>query len=165
MPRVIRPIPEDPDAGPSGVNDRSSIISQDAPGVVEVDGVVELFIEDKEPRGERFLEVIMGTRDSAEAFAANQSVMFVLNNEEEFEARTDNPTPEDFNQAFTVFGVEPTAIIAWLETLIADYEQGQDDLESFMQVGPIAEDIGGSKAAMKVINEGDEFDQLQDYRL
>ena len=150
---------------PGGAETLPSTIASSSRGAVAVDASVELFIEDADPRGEAFLEFIMSVPSLADALASDPFIMFVINNEEVFEDRLSEPTPEDFDQAYTSLTGPVAEVVAWIETLLADYDAGQTELENLMDIGPIADEIGDSAAAMAVINKGDELTDIQDYRV
>ena len=149
---------------PGGAQTLSSTVASSSRGVVAVDASVELFIEDADPRGEAFLEFIMSVPSLADALASDRFIMHVINNEEVFEDRLSEPTPEDFDQAYTSLTGPVAEVVAWIETLLADYDAGQTELEKLMDIEPIAGEIGDSAAAMAVINKGDELTDIQDYR-
>lgn len=143
----------------------AGVISGEAPAPVEIEAAAQLFIDDKVPRGEAFLEFLLSYEDTAEAITGSEAFMYVINNEGKFSGREDNPTPEDFNTALTVMEDPAARLVAYIELFLSDYTQGQSGLDTFMDSKSAAEQLGDSRQAVRVINDGDDRPDLQDYRV
>lgn len=162
---IIEPKGEgDTQERPSSV-DLPSTVSEKTAAIPGVDGIVELFIDDADPRGEAFADFLSSFPDTANNLGDNSAAMYVVNNEEEFSARRTNATPDNFDQAYLTTDAPVRQLVAYIETFLSDYTQGQDNLEVFMSIPEAAEQLGDSKQAMRVINEGDDRPDLQDYRV
>lgn len=146
------------------VNSEFSQVAFDAPAVTEVEGAVELFIDDKDPRGEAFLEFMMEQKPAANAIGESDVIMWVINNEDQFSNREDNPTPDDFDRAYTTLPREVASITAYIERFLSAYDSGQDDLDALLSTNITGNDLTESTQAMAVIVEGDDWPDIQDYR-
>lgn len=140
------------------------VISTEAPDTIGIEAAVRLLIDDKVPRGEALLDFLLSYEDTAEAITGSEAFMYVINNEGQFSNREENPTPQNFDTALTLLDDPAARLIAYTELLLADYDQGQSDLQTLMDSPPAARQLGDSPQAMRVINDGDDRPDLQDYR-
>ena len=147
-----------------GSQDRASVIASDSEGIPSVEAAVELFLEDKDPRGEAFETFLLSFPDTEAELSDNVGSAFVLDNKGQFSSREDNPTPDDFSQAYVSMGESVALTVAYIELFLSDITTGEEDLEIFMGIDEIADDLANSKQAMRVITQGEDFGGLVDYR-
>jgi hypothetical protein len=142
-----------------------STVSTDSPAAVAIEGAVQLFLQDKTPRGEALLEFMMESQPIAEAITSDESMMYVIHNEGLWDGRNSDPVPDDFDAAYTALPIEVAACCAYVERFLSDYTAGQNELDTLLDIAPVANDLTESVPAMHVIQEGDEQTDLQDYRV
>ena len=123
---------------------------------------IDILIPDAD-RGNDLLEFLESYEDTAEQINSSEGAMHVIMNEEDYNKTREIP---DFEEHILKLDDTPCGqSLAWIEQLLAKYDVGQNRLDLAYEYENTAEDVSGDKYAMRVINDGEEFDGLKDYRV
>ena len=123
---------------------------------------IDILIPDAD-RGKDLLEFLESYEDTAEQINSSEGAMHVIMNEEDYDKTREIPEFEEY-----ILKLDDTPCgqsLAWIEQLLAKYDVGQNRLNTVYEFESIAEEISDDVYAMRVINDGEEFDGLKDYRV